>query len=69
MFGASSMASKPMLTVDDVFFSPVGIPIVIGRKSMNVMDTVLEHLLRCYADSRTQSCESASIWSISRLFI
>ena len=49
MFAADSVTENPILTTDDDCFKPVGIPIMIGSKSINNTGSVLEHL--CYANS------------------
>ena len=52
MFFPASDTENPMATTADDCFSPVGIPIMIGSKSIIVTNSVLEHLYLRIGNSR-----------------
>ena len=66
---AVSVALNPMLTTLDDCFSPVGIPMMIGTKSIIVTNTVLEHLDWRLGECGAKSHESRDKSPFSKIHI
>jgi len=69
VFAAVSSTPNPMATTLDVCFSPVGIPVMIGTKSIIHTITVLEHLDWRLGECGAKSHESRDKSPLSTIHI